>query len=238
MFAEHAYLTTALAKQAVVRQSLIRDYSDYERQLANSGNMTGKARRRLRKKMNLTQDRLDLGAQQERSIYLRLGELFMEQQSHETWTHAQQRHAMPFAQPFPDQPQLGLITNLNDVYYSAPNQVNFIPDYEWCPAPQNTPLNPTLPGFVPGQYSFGSGESSQLQHTSWSSSSFALETVSETSEDVDPLCVTANLSKIVIADGGDEAASWRRSTSDDDECGATRERRLSLPCLQSPWPED
>lgn len=83
IYHERAYLTTYLQQKTRRIEGLVKEYSEAEAQL-NAG-AEGKARRRLRKLQNLLRCKLDEASEQERAIFSRMGELYMELSSRDTW---------------------------------------------------------------------------------------------------------------------------------------------------------
>jgi hypothetical protein len=220
-------------------RQLIGEYSAFEAQFTSPGT-TGKARRRLRKKMGHLRAQLDQAAGQEKTIFVRLGEVYTELQSHAAWSEAalwriplQQQHQQP-----------NFVEADSDGYFPGYG-TSFSPD-ETFYDPQNTPLDPTLPVFVPGQPIYASSESSSAaRFTSDLSNSSKLETVDETSEDG---CSSDRgafeeedievLYEYECEDEENIGSRCQRRISHDEGLLSPREKRLSLPCLQSIWPEE
>lgn len=99
IYHERAYLA-AYAQQKTLRiASLINEYSETQTQL-DSG-VQGKTRRRLRKLLNLLRCKMDEASEQQRAIFSRLSELYMELSSREAW---EQARAHPSHTPETDSP--------------------------------------------------------------------------------------------------------------------------------------
>lgn len=86
IYHERAYLATYLQQKTQRIEGLIREYSETEALLEQGAE--GKTRRRLRKLLNLLRCKLDEASEQERAIFSRMGELYMELNSRDTWERA------------------------------------------------------------------------------------------------------------------------------------------------------
>lgn len=86
IYHEQAYLATHLQQKTQRIEGLIREYSAAQAQLGRGAE--GKTRRRLRKLQNLLRCKLDEASEQERAIFCRMGELYLEQTSRDTWERA------------------------------------------------------------------------------------------------------------------------------------------------------
>ncbi|KAJ6787012.1 hypothetical protein PWT90_08403 [Aphanocladium album] len=97
IYHERAYLTTNLEQKTKRIDGLIREYSETEAQL-NAG-AEGKTRRKLRKLLHLLRCKLDEASEQERAIFSRMGELYMELNSRDAWetTRVKRSSAQPAA---------------------------------------------------------------------------------------------------------------------------------------------
>ncbi|OAA36747.1 hypothetical protein BBO_08026 [Beauveria brongniartii RCEF 3172] len=83
IYHEQAYLATYLQQKTQRIESIIQEYSQTQAQLERGAE--GKTRRRLRKLLNLLRCKLDEASEQERAIFSRMGELYMELNSRDTW---------------------------------------------------------------------------------------------------------------------------------------------------------
>ncbi|KAM3507525.1 hypothetical protein MY10362_001728 [Beauveria mimosiformis] len=83
IYHEQAYLATYLQQKTQRIESIIKEYSQTQAQLERGAE--GKTRRRLRKLLNLLRCKLDEASEQERAIFSRMGELYMELNSRDTW---------------------------------------------------------------------------------------------------------------------------------------------------------
>ncbi|KGQ08967.1 hypothetical protein BBAD15_g5691 [Beauveria bassiana D1-5] len=83
IYHEQAYLATYLQQKTQRIESIIKEYSETQSQLQRGAE--GKTRRRLRKLLNLLRCKLDEASEQERVIFSRMGELYMELNSRDTW---------------------------------------------------------------------------------------------------------------------------------------------------------
>ncbi|KAM3513423.1 hypothetical protein MY11210_002903 [Beauveria gryllotalpidicola] len=83
IYHEQAYLATYLQQKTQRIESIIKEYSGTQAQLERGAE--GKTRRRLRKLLNLLRCKLDEASAQERAIFSRMGELYMELNSRDTW---------------------------------------------------------------------------------------------------------------------------------------------------------
>ncbi|KAH8172126.1 hypothetical protein LIA77_08894 [Sarocladium implicatum] len=241
LLAERAYLNLSLHRQNLQSRQLICEYSALEQEFC-SPELHGKARRRLRKRLGHLRSHLETAARQERAIFISLGEVYTELESHTAWSEAalwriplqhQQRHGQ----------QAGLV-DTNEQYF--PGYTTPLTPVEACVEPQNTPLDPKLPEFVPGQPIYACSESSSaVRFTSDLSTSSALETVDETSEDecislhgIDGVVQTEDLDELADGheDDGEPSQICSRRTSHEEAALSPREKRLSLPIFPSAWP--
>ncbi|KAM0346638.1 hypothetical protein ACHAPU_005350 [Fusarium lateritium] len=222
LYIERAYLATSLQQQAGQAAQLMRQHCAVEFQLQNLVGDNG--RRKLRKQLSLLKSRINQAAEQERAIFSRLGELYVEIQSRETWAQAWTVDSPSVSTPL----------------YFSPVSCGF-------PTP-TSPLGGTSADFTPMSY-FGDfhqvAEPAYLQEPAM----YGLETVHEAGEDVlyDPIpCGKSVESEInpttpvtieVLFAEEKDCDSEMESISNDDRCMAVRERRLSLPCLHNAWPE-
>ncbi|KAF9763829.1 hypothetical protein IL306_002998 [Fusarium sp. DS 682] len=86
LYIERAYLASSLQQQAGKAAELMRQYCAVELQLQNLIGDNG--RRKLKKQLALLKSRVNQAAEQEKAIFSRLGELYVEIQSRETWAQA------------------------------------------------------------------------------------------------------------------------------------------------------
>ncbi|PHH59792.1 hypothetical protein CDD81_2559 [Ophiocordyceps australis] len=83
LYAEDAYLTSSLCVQAITTMHLIERYAALDKQLQSLG--MGKQRRRLRKQLSLLRLQINEAAVQQRTILVRLSELYVQVHCHDTW---------------------------------------------------------------------------------------------------------------------------------------------------------
>lgn len=245
LLAERAYLNLTLHRHNLQSRQLICEYSTLELQFC-SPEVHGKARRRLRKRLGHLRAQLETAAGQERAIFMRLGEVYTELESHSAWSEAALwRIPLQHHYQGQQQEQGSLVPSTNEDYFMG-YAVPFSPE-EACIGPQNTPLDPKLPAFVPGQPIYACSEaSSALRFTSDLSTSSALETVDETSEDdcasdhghsnVD-MIETEDMDEVAGVVDEEPGTICARRISHDEVLLSPREKRLSLPSIPSVWPE-
>lgn len=239
ILAERAYLISSLHHQTMQSRQLIGEYSAYQQQF-DSPETHGKPRRRLRKKLGHLRTQLDMAAAQEKAIFMRLGEVYTELQSHAAWSEAalwriplQQQHQEP---SYAGNPEEGYFAGYGNPFERQEPYRDTL----------NTPLDPTSPVFVPGQPIYAASDSSSaVRFTSDLSNSSALETVDETSEED---CSFDHVVEDVESQDGecdydtdDDVyinTGCERRTSYDESALSPREKRLSLPSLQTLWPEE
>lgn len=222
---ERAYLTSALQQHSGRAANLMRQYSIVESQL--QGLPGDKGRRKLRKQLGLLKSRINEAFEQERAIFSRLTELYMEIQSRESWMQIGYQQAWSMDSPSVDTPSV-----YSPISYSLPTPT--------------TPLNGACAEFVPMGY-FG-----DVHHLSKSSlgqeeteAGLGLETVDEAGEDLlfrpDSPCESVESDTTpatpVTADAPIVEATDLEEASGDVRALAIRKRRFSLPCLQNAWPE-
>lgn len=94
IYHERAYLSTYLQQKTRRIEGIIKEYSQTQAEL--QAGAEGQTRRRLRKLLNLLRCKLDEASEQERFIFSRLGELYMELNSRDTWERA--RKPQPWMQ--------------------------------------------------------------------------------------------------------------------------------------------
>ncbi|KAH7243507.1 uncharacterized protein BKA55DRAFT_517685 [Fusarium redolens] len=222
LYIERAYLATILQQQAGRAAELMRQCCAVELQLQNLASDNG--RRKLRKQLALLKSKVNQAAEQEKAIFSRLGELYVEIQSRET-----RAQAWTVESP------------------SVASSVCFSPVSYGFPTPL-TPLSGTSEHFAPMGY-FGDVhqvyEPSYLQQEP---TSYGLETVDEAAEDhfsPESSCDSVE-SETTPATPTDVEAPFVQEKDYGSELGeelsderfvALRERRLSLPCLHNAWPE-
>jgi hypothetical protein len=189
---------------------------------------TGKERRRLKKKLSLLKGKINEAVEQEKAIFVRLGELYVEAQSRETWSQASQAtHQRSYSWD-------GYTTGTPSAYGTMS------PMSCGMPTP-TTPFNAMSPAFVPGGHFGGyfgdawqTAEPAIYHQPELASPVTGLETVEEAGEEI-----LYSSAMVCEYDNGEEAqdTSCQRRLSCDMGMMLMRERRLSLPCLQSVWPE-
>ncbi|RMJ10000.1 hypothetical protein CDV36_010391 [Fusarium kuroshium] len=227
LYVERAYLTSALQQHSSRAANLMRQYSIVESQL--QGLPGDKGRRRLRKQLGLLKSRINEAFEQERAIFSRLTELYMEIQSRESWMQIgyQQQQAWSI-----DSPSVGTPSVYSPMSYSLPTPT--------------TPLNGACAEFVPMGYF---GDVHQLPESSLgqeeTETGFGLETVDEAGEDLlcrpDSTCESVESDRTpttpAAADAPSVEATDLEEASGNVWAMAIRKRRFSLPCLQNAWPE-
>lgn len=210
----------------------MRQYSIVESQL--QGLPGDKGRRKLRKQLGLLKSKINEAFEQERAIFSRLTELYMEIQSRESWMQIgyQQQQVWSMDSPSVGTPSVYSPMSYSPMSYSLPTPT--------------TPLNGACAEFIPMGY-FGDvhhlPESSLGQEEA--KASLGLETVDEAGEDLlcrpdspcesvesdtTPATPVAVDAPIIEATDLEEASGHVRTM-------AIRKRRFSLPCLQNAWPE-
>lgn len=143
LHAERLYLSSSLHKQTLHAEGLIRDYSSAQRQLQayEDGNTYGKARRHLKKQLNLLKLKILKVGNQERAIGSRLGEVGVELQSREAWDRESQGSCFSMLLDS-SASSLGGWSDDGYAMLSA-NSLSY-------PMFPETPLNALSPSFVPG----------------------------------------------------------------------------------------
>ncbi|KAM0435942.1 hypothetical protein ACHAPT_002834 [Fusarium lateritium] len=232
LYVERAYLSNALQQHSGRATKLMMEYSVVDLQLQSPGD---KGRRKLRKRLGLLKSRINEAFEQERAIFSRLTDLYMEIQSRESWMqigyHQQQGWSM-------DSPSVGTPSVYSPMSYSLPTPT--------------TPLNGACPEFVPMGY-FCDVHHHQLPESllcqEEPEASQGLETVDEAGED--PLCGPDSGCESVESDttpttpDADDAQVIETTeggmdleeAAGDSRVLAIRKRRFSLPCVQNAWPE-
>ncbi|KND92150.1 hypothetical protein TOPH_03006 [Tolypocladium ophioglossoides CBS 100239] len=229
IYTEQAYLATSLQVQSNKATGLIRRYSDVEIDLETME--ASKQRRRLRKQLNLLRSQINVAVEQEKAIFLRLSELYMEAHSRDTLGQAQQQRASSRERRGTAESSSGSSTTT----FGSPT----------CST--STPLNGATPEFVPKSPELELRADVQIAHeplarappspppSASKSASPALDTVDESSEDF----------------ASNHGLNYQYKTGEKMEekeecshlriprCGdlaKCRENRLSLPSLESLWP--
>ncbi|KPM46130.1 hypothetical protein AK830_g465 [Neonectria ditissima] len=218
LYTERAYLSASLQLQADRAADLMKQYSLAEAQHQNLE--AGKERRRLRKYLGLLRSKINQAVEQERAIFVRLGELYVELQSRENWAWTGSHGTSFMGGSIPATPSV----------YSAMSPIS-------CTMPTpTTPLNATSAEFIPQSYF---GDDQQLSDPPWcqkeaAEAGRALDTVVEEGEE--PLCnhdvshEYIDGEEIQMAGDADyDAMPWIDA--------GFRARRLSLPSIQTAWPE-
>ncbi|KAK7420071.1 hypothetical protein QQX98_002933 [Neonectria punicea] len=218
-YTERAYLSASLQLQSSKAADFMREYFMAEAQHQNLG--AGKDRRRLRKHLGLLRYKINQAVEQERTILARLGELYVEIQSRENWAWVG-GHGPSFADgSIPEAPSV----------YTAMSPIS-------CDmSTPISPLNATSPEFVPHGYFEGYQQLPDTQggqQEEPADVSMTLDTVMEEGEE--PLC-NHELSHDYV----DGEAVQKTDDADHDSMpwfdAGFRARRLSLPCIQTAWPE-
>lgn len=225
VYHERAYLTGSLQDHSSRAAGLIREYSSIQARLGPLE--TGKERRRLKKKLSLLKGKINEAVEQEKAIFVRLGELYVEVQSRETWAQADRvTHQRSYSWD-------GYTTSTPSAYGAMS------PMSCGMPTP-TTPLNAMSPAFVPGGYFGGyfgdawqTAEPAIYHQPEVTSPIMGLETVDEAGEEMlyspGMPCEYDTMEEV--------QDTYQRRVSCDMSMVPMRERRLSLPCLQNVWPE-
>ncbi|POR36084.1 Uncharacterized protein TPAR_03709 [Tolypocladium paradoxum] len=228
IYAEQAYLTTSLQVQSTKVADLMRRYSCVEIELETMD--PSKQRRRLRKQLNLLRSQINGAAEQEKAIFLRLSELYMEARSRDTLgqVHHQQRAS--------SRERKGRTE-------SSSGTTNTSESPTCAQSSPSTALNGAIPEFVPRSQVVETRASIQavpkiLASTTPSATKSAgpvLETVDESSEDFACNHGLSYQYKTAQKMDEEEGCSQERVPRLGD-LRKSRENRLSLPSLESLWP--
>ncbi|KAG5665281.1 hypothetical protein KAF25_009406 [Fusarium avenaceum] len=222
LYIERAYLATSLQQQAGRAAELMRQYCAVELQLQSLVGDNG--RRKLRKQLSLLKSRVNQAAEQERVIFSRLGELYVEIQSRETWAQARSVDSSSVSTPL----------------YSSPVSCSF-------PTP-TSPLGGASADFTPMGYFSDFHQVTEPAYFHQEPATYGLETVDEAGEDllydptpsgesVEPETTPAPplTTDIPSIEEKNDCVLETEKILIDDRCMAVRERRLSLPCLHNAW---
>ncbi|CVL00920.1 uncharacterized protein FMAN_10179 [Fusarium mangiferae] len=222
LYIDRAYLISCLQQQACRATELMTQYGTVEAQLRSLVGDNG--RRRLRKQLALLKSKANQAAEQEKAIFSRLGELFVEIRSRETW-------AKTWTVESP----------------SVASSVCFSPVSYGFTTPL-TPLSGNSEHFAPMGYFGDAQQAYEPPYIQQEPTPYGLETVDETAEDIFGLessCDSAE-SETTPVTPTDVVAPFVQEKDYGSELGeelseerfvALRERRLSLPCLHNAWPE-
>lgn len=222
MYAERAYLTSSLQLQTSRSADLIRKYSFAEARHQHLE--AGKERRRLRKHLRFLRSKMIEAAEQQKTVYSRLGELHVEIQSREAWILSGYQGSSFMDITIPESPSV--YSTMSSYDLSTPT----------------TPLDATSPAFVPQGY-FGDDVMYPLDplpcQKEPKGASRSLDTVVEESDELLP---KPELNDISSECGNGEVDVEMNDTDSEsawlDDCfKVTRSRRLSLPYIQTAWPE-
>ncbi|KAF4344986.1 hypothetical protein FBEOM_1066 [Fusarium beomiforme] len=223
LYIERAYLASFLQQQAGKVAELMRQYCAVELQLQNLVGDNG--RRKLKKQLTLFKSRVNQAAEQEKAIFSRLGELYVEIQSQETWAHAYTAES----------PSVASSVCFNPVSYGLPTPLTLMNGNSEHFAPMG------YFGDVPQVY-----EPSYLQQEP---TIYGLETVDEVGEELlfgaESSCDSVEFETIPTTPTDVEVpfvqekdyGSELGEELNDGQFLAVRERRLSLPCIHNVWPE-
>lgn len=222
LYIERAYLATSLQQQAGRAAELMRQYCAVELQLQNLVGDNG--RRKLRKQLSLLKSRVYQAAEQEKAVFSRLGELYVEIQSRETWAQAWTVDSSSVSTPL----------------YFSPVACSF-------PTP-TSPLGGNSADFTPMGYFSDFHQVAEPAYFHQEPTMYGLETVDEASEDLlyDPASsgesvesettpATPVTAEVPFVEEKNECVPEMAEDLGDGRCMAVRERRLSLPCLHSAW---
>ncbi|RGP76141.1 hypothetical protein FLONG3_5384 [Fusarium longipes] len=224
LYIERAYLSNTLQHHAFRASELMRRYCATEQQLQNLGGDQG--RRRLRKQLSSLKSMMSQAAEQEKAIFSRLGDLYVEIQSRETWAQAWTVMSPSVASP----------------YCFSPESYSF-------PAP-NTPLVGSPADFVPMGYFNSFDQTVGPYYAPSELGVWGLETVDEAAEDLfygpdsfsesvesETMPATHVAAKLPFSEEKNDCDADIGDELDDARFLVVRERRMSLPCLRHNWPE-
>lgn len=226
IYAEQAYLTTSLQVQSKKAADLTRRYCAVEIEVATME--ASKERRRQRKLLNLLRSRINEVAEQEKAIFLRLSELYMETHSRDTLDQMRHQRARNSTVASPSGSTAGS---------ESPTCTKSRP---------STPLNGATPEFMPRSQAGEIRASIQIVRKSLPSAPASsppsalkiagpvLETVDESSEEF--ACNHGLSYQYKVAEKMDEEERPQKRTPRSDDLPKYRENRLSLPSLESLWP--
>ncbi|KAH7263124.1 hypothetical protein BKA59DRAFT_44495 [Fusarium tricinctum] len=222
LYIERAYLATSLQQQAGRAAELMRQYCAVELQLQSLVGDNG--RRKFRKQLSLLKSRVNQAAEQEKAIFSRLGELYVEIQSHETWAQAWSVDSSSVSTPL----------------YFSPVSCSF-------PTP-TSPLGGASADFTPMGYFGDFHQFAEPAYFHQEPAMYGLETVDEAGEDLlyDPTSSSKSVEsetipttpvtvEVPFVEEKNEGVPEMEENPIDDRCMAVRERRLSLPCLHNAW---
>ncbi|KAF5550522.1 hypothetical protein FPHYL_9346 [Fusarium phyllophilum] len=210
-------------QQPYANSYLMAQYCAVDAQLHNLVGDNG--RRKLRKQLALLKSKANQAAEQEKAIFSRLGELFVEIRSRETW-------AKTWTVESP----------------SVASSVCFSPVSYGVTTPL-TPLSGTSEHFAPMGYFGDVHQAYEPPYIHQEPTPYGLETVDEAAEDIfgpDSSCDSAESETTPATPTDVVAPPFVQEKDYGSELGeelseerfiALRERRLSLPCLHNAWPE-
>ncbi|KAF4459967.1 hypothetical protein FALBO_13267 [Fusarium albosuccineum] len=243
LYVERAYLASALQQQSARAADLIRQYSAVDLQLQSLQEGKG-PRRRLRKQLGLLNSRINEAVEQEKAIFSRLGELYVEIQSREMWSQAHYQQTWSIDSPSVGSPSV--YDAMSPSVYTAMSPMSY-----GLPTP-TTPFNATSTEFVPMGYFVDFpqlSETSLCHQEPTGDMGYGLETVDEAGEEL--LCGPDSGFESVDSETTPPTPACS-PVAEMEECGGMnmeeafsdarivpiRERRFSLPCLQNAWPEE
>ncbi|CAJ0541591.1 Ff.00g081270.m01.CDS01 [Fusarium sp. VM40] len=222
LYIERAYLATSLQQQAGRAAELMRQYCAVELQLQSLAGDNG--RRKLRKQLSLLKSRVNQAAEQEKVIFSRLGELYVEIQSRETWAQAWSVDSSSVSTPL----------------YFSPVSCSF-------PTP-TSPLGGASADFTPMGYFSDFHQVTEPAYFHQEPVMYGLETVDEAGEDLlynpassgksvesETIPATPLTADVPSVEEKNECVLETEKNPIDGRCMAVRERRLSLPCLYNAW---
>ncbi|KAF7564099.1 hypothetical protein G7046_g37 [Stylonectria norvegica] len=220
LYVERAYLSSSLQKHEMHRDNLMRYHISALEQMQYLE--TAKERKHFRKRLSLLKSKMNAAVEQQRAIFNRLGELFVEIQSRESLAQASQQQ---------------WFNSMDSLSIDTPSAYSAMSPWSYGMHTPITPLNAMSPEFVPQGY-FGDAWpplDAWASHSEMADSKVGLETVDEAAEDM--LC-SSGLDSECYGEGQLKKAGYMRRMSCEIESLAIHERRLSLPCLQTVWPEE
>jgi hypothetical protein len=225
LYTERAYLSSALQTQTTKAASLQWQYSVVQENLENA--TANRERRRLRKQLKYLESKLNDATDQKKALLVRLSELCIEIQSHETWSLAEQERISRQGTP---------ASETGSCYFALSAALR------GSSAP-TTPLNGASPEFVPRlsapavQVSWSASESWPMDRTGRSNSLGALAELERVDEgDEDFMCNHDLEYRYCECDENLLDSSSRGYCSGGETPKKLRERRLSVPTLETLWP--
>ena len=227
LFAERAYLTASLETLSAKRSDLMIEYCSVQEQSEHTE--TPKQRRRLRKRMSLLKSKIGEAAEQQKTLFVRLGELFVELQSREVLGNARQHMDL----------QQAVISDTASSYCSgSPSHASF--DHSEPSTPQNLAAfsDGSPADYFADSYNVPPPAPTPPDRAGALGSRVILATVDESDEYFSSNHGLDYAYKEYEDECAIERPMLRRRTSYDGDLKSLKDKRLSLPSLQSLWPND